>query len=109
MMEIKSNSLIVLFGRVFWMLIGPGLMLLCLFEIVDTDRSWSPSMANALFIICLLLTAVARWIEFRGGEPRTADGEPAAPQVLQRYIKGLFLYGICLWAAANLAASYVSL
>ena len=45
---------------------------------------------------------LGRWVEFRSGGARTADGEPAMPGHLRRYLFWTTIIGLTIWVAAGL-------
>jgi hypothetical protein len=45
---------------------------------------------------------LGRWAEFRGGDPRTATGEPATRQDLRRYTLLASVLGLAVWGAVAL-------
>ena len=89
------------FARVFWMLLGPVLLLLLTAGIVTRWRGWVTG-PDLLYFAVLGGMLLARWVEFRGGESQTADGEPATPADLRRYLLVGTAAGIAVWVAANL-------
>jgi hypothetical protein len=88
-------------GRVFWMLLGPALLLVLTVVIISQWSGWVTGTDVAYFII-LGLMVLGRWLEFRSGTPLTATGEPATPAHLRRFIIGVLVGGTAVWVAANL-------
>jgi hypothetical protein len=101
----RTGSLFVLFSRFFWMMCGPMMLGLLAFTIISVGRGWfTPADFGFLAVLCVL--PLARWIEFRGGDPRTATGEPASPRDLRRYALGAIVLGFGVWVVANLFGIY---
>jgi hypothetical protein len=101
-----STSLTAVLARVFWMLLGPLLLLLMTFTVVQTGNGWSTT-ADFAFLGILGAMMLARWLEFRSGEAQTADGDPATPQDLRRYLIGVAGLGLSVWVAANVVGNYM--
>jgi hypothetical protein len=101
-----STSLLGVLGRLMWMFIGPLTLLVLTFTIVRTGQSWLTGVDIAYLIIlgCMLL---GRWLEFQGGNPQTATGEPASQAHLRRYLLVASLTGLAVWAAANVVGLYL--
>jgi hypothetical protein len=88
------------FARIYWMMFGPLLLILMLYKISDqTERLGLADLAFGLLLIGLPL---ARWVEFRGGDPRTTTGDPAEPRHLQRYSAAALVIGLVGWGAVKL-------
>ena len=49
---------------------------------------------------------VARWLEFRGGNPQTSTCEPATPADLRHYVLGTIVLGFGAWVVANLIGNH---
>jgi hypothetical protein len=58
-----------------------------------------------LAALCGLI--VVRWLDFRCGSAQTAEGEPATPAHLRRYIIGALAIGLVVWVTANVLGNYV--
>lgn len=99
-----TTSFIIVLARVFWMMLGPVLLFLSMIGILQNPGGWFTS-ADVAFLIFLNLTVLARWMEFRGGDPRTATGEPATPMDLRRYITAALPIGLGAWVISNLIAN----
>lgn len=89
-----------LFGRVFWMMLGPLLLAVSAFAIVSSEDGWL-AFSDFAFLVILTLMLAARWLEFRGGDPQRATGEPATPADLTRYLMVTPIVGLAIWAIAN--------
>ncbi len=96
-----TDSLVVLLARVFWMMVGPALLFLSTIAILQNPGGWFTS-PNLAFLVLLPMTVLARWLEYWGGDPRTATGEAAAPDDLRRYVLFAMPIGLGIWIVANL-------
>jgi hypothetical protein len=86
-------------------MIGPAAMLVLTLIIADRGNGWFTA-ADIAFLTMLAVTILARWLDFRGGHPQTAMGEPAKPAHLRRYVPAALLLGLAVWTAANLIGNY---
>ena len=97
----QSTPIWVVLSRVFWMLFGPLILVLLLYKIVDRDGEGVAS-TDAIFLFVLAGLPIARWVEFRSGDPRTSTGEPATRAHMQKYVAVTLLVGAAAWIAATL-------
>ena len=83
------------------MMVGPAILFLLALIIARNGGGWFTSKDIWYFAV-LAGMLVGRIIEFRGGDPRTADGEPATNADLFRYVA--YVLPICLgvWVVSNL-------
>lgn len=95
-----QTSFTAAIARIFWMMIGPLALILLAFKIVQTGNSWLTPIDLAFFAV-LAAVIVGRWLEFRGGDPRTTTGEPATPADLRRFVVAAMVGGFGVWALAN--------
>lgn len=93
-------------ARVVWMLIGPLALAVLAYNIIKTAGGWLTG-ADFAYLAVLVAIGLARWVEFRYGKPETAQGEPATPGDLRRYLIGLSVVGILAWACANVMGNYL--
>jgi hypothetical protein len=91
-------------ARFYWMMLGP--LILALLTIANVNGKGWFGMADVAFLVMLAGLVVARWYEFRRGDPTTSTGEPATPNDLRRYVIGVIVIGLGLWVLANLAGNY---
>jgi hypothetical protein len=88
----------------FWMMIGPALLFLLAVAIGREGGGWLTPQDIAFFaVLCGMI--LGRLLEFRGGDPRTADGQPATKAHLRRYAAAVLAIGLGVWTAANLIAN----
>lgn len=88
------------------MMVGPILLALMAFLVVKTGNGWLTG-ADAGFLGILAAIMLARWLEFQGGHPQTADGEPATRTHLRRFLLGGTAIGLSVWMIANILGNYV--
>jgi hypothetical protein len=105
MQTTPSRPVLGLAGRLMWMMIGPLALVLVAYSIVTTGSGWLTGMDLA-FLAILGLMLLGRWLEFQAGAPQTADGEPATPGHLQRYLVLATGTGLGVWVVANLLGNY---
>ena len=105
MTALREDSQLVLVGRVFWMMLGPALMLVCIAMILNAQGAgWKTSIDLAFFVI-LAATIGGRVIEHLGGNPRNGLGEPATAWELRRYVLVAVPLAIAAWCVANYIAN----
>ncbi len=97
----QTTSPLPILGRLFWMLLGPMVLLMLTVKIIQTGTSWFTPVDIA-YLVVLAGMVLARWLEFRSGEAQTSTGEPATPAVLKRYVLVASVLGLSLWGSANL-------
>jgi hypothetical protein len=100
----RTTPFWVVLSRVFWMLPGPLLFVLLLSKVVDSGGGWVTPL-DAACLVVLGLLPLARWLEFRGGDPRTSTGEPATEAHLRKYVIVTLLVGLAAWMVAKLVRS----
>lgn len=95
-----AGSLLVVVSRVYWMMCGPMILLLLMFIIISNGGGWFTGTSIAF--LCLVgVLPLARWVEFRGGQPMTTMGEPATSADLRGYVLKALAAGIGAWVVAN--------
>lgn len=100
-MQENSTSGSAPLGRMIWMMIGPATLFLLGLNIVLNGGGWL-SKKNIAFLAVLGVMIIGRFLEFRGGDPRTASGEPATRDHLRRYIMLVLVTGLGVWTIVNL-------
>jgi hypothetical protein len=100
----SETSLLAALGRIFWMMVGPLVLVLLAYNVMATGNGWTTS-ADLGYLTVLALLILIRGLEFRGSNPPKATGEPATIGDLKRYIVGVMLFGIMVWIAANLVGN----
>ncbi len=96
-----TTSMFLIFVRVFWMGLGPIILTIISFSIISQGGGWF-TPADIAFLVVLGALPLARWIEFRRGNPQTSTGEPATPAHLRKYVVGVISLGLAVWSLANL-------
>ena len=91
----------VLFSRVMWLLIGPGILLFTTFGNLLRWSGWLTAI-DAAYFIAVALMIWGRWVEQRSGTATTAMGEPATIAHFRRYVRALLPLSAASWVAANL-------
>jgi hypothetical protein len=102
----NATHLIPVFGRLFWMMVGPMALVMTTYSIVSSGNGWTTG-ANFLFLAVLSGMICGRWLEFRGGRPQTQTGEPATAADLRGYILMVVTAGPAVWVIANILGNYV--
>jgi hypothetical protein len=95
-----------LLARLAWMLVGPPLLAIFAYLVIRTGKGWLTLFDYGYFTVASGLV-FARWLEFRLGNPQTAEGQPATPQHLRHYIVEVVTIGVLLWVIANILGNYV--
>jgi hypothetical protein len=93
-------------GRIIWLLVGPLALVFLIIGIVRSGTGWLTGLDLAFFLV-LGGMCLGRWIEFRGGTPRTSSGEPAGPAVLRHYVLLVLTLGLATWIAANVLGNHI--
>jgi hypothetical protein len=96
-----SSSGLAPVGRLFWMMVGPAILFLLALTIARDGGGWFTAK-DVAFLAVLGGMIFGRFLEFRGGDPRTADGMPATPAQLRRYAVAILAIGLTVWGGANL-------
>ena len=91
-------------ARLYWMFFGPMLAALFAIQVFQQRDGWLTA-TNFAFLLLVVLLPAARWGEFRGGSPQTADGEPATLSHLRRYAVVAPLVWIVVWIVVNAVGS----
>jgi hypothetical protein len=84
----------------FWMMLGPGILALLLFNIAGQGRGWLATSSIA-FLGVLVAVILARSLD-----PRNSFGEPSTSADFRRYAVGALGFGVAAWALANLLGSH---
>lgn len=96
-----ATSIGVVLSRIFWMLFGPLFLVLLLFLSSERGGGWL-TPTDVVYFVVLAGLVVARWIEFRGGDPRTSTGDPATIDQLRKYAIVTILVGVMAWIAVKM-------
>jgi hypothetical protein len=107
MVTIRSDSQLLVVGRIFWLMMGPAILLLSAILILNSPRRGWFTAPDFVYWTALIGMMVGRWIEHQGENPRNGLGEPATANDLHRYITATAIVGTVVWVAANLVSNYV--
>jgi hypothetical protein len=91
-------------GRILWLFFGPLALMMVLMGIVQTGEGWLTGFDIAFFVI-LVAMVLGRALEFASGAPQTADGTPATPGHLFRYMIWMPATALAFWVVANFFAN----
>jgi hypothetical protein len=86
-------------GRLFALLVGPGLMMIFAAAIFQNGDGVFHGKSIAYWTIFSGVVA-GRILEFRGGHPQTSTGEPAEPHHLREFLVRGTVVALAVWAAA---------
>lgn len=102
----NTTPLIPVFGRLFWMIVGPLALVLTIYFIVTSGTGWTTT-ADVLYFVILGGMMLGRWMEFRGGSPETTTGEPATIADFRHYILMVVTIGPIVWVLTNLVGNHL--
>jgi len=97
----SSKSLVPAAGRLFWIIVGPLVLTGILYRSVCSGERL-PGLVELSYFVVLCGMIAGRWLEFRGGSPLKADGQPAVPADMRRYVRQLAVVGPAAWLVAQL-------
>jgi hypothetical protein len=100
-----TTSPVPLLARLFWAMVGPLILILLCVANARSASAWLTS-ADVAYVIILGGVIFARWLEFRGGDPRTATGEPATMAHFHRYALMAMGIGLGLWIVTKLIGNH---
>jgi hypothetical protein len=100
------SSMLMVFVRIFWMMLGPIILGLLFFLIVRDGNGWFTAADFWLFAVLNALL-LARWAEFKTGNALIATGDPAAPVDLHKYHLRVITLGLGAWVLANVVGNCV--
>ena len=100
-----TKSFALVLARMFWIQLGPMILIILALNIIMYGRGWFTAL-DLIFLALLGGLVLARWFEFRGGNPLTSTGEPATKSHLRRYAIGSTIAGLGTWVFANLLGNY---
>lgn len=101
-----ATPLRFLFVRVFWMALGPAVMLGALFSIVNSGTGWLTAR-DAVYVAALAATVALRWYDFRHGDPTKPTGEPATEADMRWYTVTWVGGGALAWVLANALGNHI--
>jgi hypothetical protein len=92
----ETTSLRQVVVRMFWMMLGPGVLALLLFNIAGQGKGWLATSSIAFLVV------LGGVILARSFDPRNSFGEPSTTADFRRYAVGALGLGVAAWALANL-------
>lgn len=92
--------------RMFWVMVGPGLLALMLLLMGMQKKVWLAAI-DGIFVCTLCLLIVARWIDFRFADPTLTTGEIATAGQIRNYSIGAVVLGLVAWLTATALGVYV--
>jgi hypothetical protein len=101
-----QTPLSAVFGRLFWMMVGPLGLVLTTYFIVTSGTGWTTT-ADLIYFIILGGMILGKWLEFRGGSPLTSTGERATAADLRRFILMVVTAGPVVWVIANILGNHL--
>jgi hypothetical protein len=100
------SSVSVLFGRLMWFMIGPGILFGIAYAIVTQGTGWLTGLDASFFAIVVLMVW-GRGLEQRSGVATTAEGKPANWDHFRRYIRFLLPIAAAVWITANALGNHI--
>lgn len=86
--------------RLYWMLIGPALMLVAA-GLIAKHPTWSLGWKDFMFWAAIASLIAVRWLDVRRFGGLTADGEPATLRHLRRHALLILGIGTAVWPLAQ--------
>jgi hypothetical protein len=99
-----SPSVVGLFLRTWWMLIGNGALCVAL-GLMAFERDAFPSQLDAVFATLVASLLVVRLVDIRYFEGATAEGARATMEHFRRYVLRLLAGSAVGWGAASSLAA----
>jgi len=99
------TSLFVLVTHLSWFIIGPLLLVLFLWGIVQAGSGWITSLDCAFFAVVVLMI-VGRWLDQRSGQGTTSTGELSTWNDFRRYVAIVPVVAIVAWIVANVTGNH---
>lgn len=101
-----QTSFLAFLGRLMWVMVGPLALAIATGLIVTKGGGWLTA-ADITYLVVLGGMFLGRWLEFQGGSPLTAEGQPATAANLRNYVVFGLVIGLGVWAAANVVGNHV--
>ena len=96
----------VLFAHVAWFFLGPLVLLMILFGIVNIGSGWA-TLLDAAFFLLVGIIICCRWIDQRSGQGTTGSGEPSNWDDFRRYALLAPVVAGVAWIAANVFGNHL--
>ncbi|MFZ5831085.1 MAG: hypothetical protein ACOY3P_13420 [Planctomycetota bacterium] len=88
------------FFRLFWMLLGNVLLILCALAIFQSAAR-SLSVADVLYWLVVAALPAARYVDITRYGGKTSDGRPATLTDFRRYAVAVVPVALLIWLAAH--------
>jgi hypothetical protein len=99
------TSFAVMIAHITWFFIGPMVLLLTLFSIVNAGTGWA-TVLDIVFFVLVGLTVWCRWFDQRSGQATNSYGEPATWADCRRYMLWLPVVAGVAWVVANVIGNH---
>ena len=93
-------------ARFAWLFVGPTILVIVFFTIVDTGSGWL-TLSESVYFLCAALVVVCRWLEQRSGEALTATLRSANWHDFRRYTEVFAVTTVGAWLVANLLGNHL--
>ena len=103
---IVVTSLAVLGPHLFWVVLGPLVLLLLLWGIAASGSGWVTVLDIAFFVVVALII-LGRWLDQRSGQGTNSAGEQSTWRDFRRYARSLPIVAASAWIVANLLGNHV--
>jgi hypothetical protein len=101
MMATNNSSGIVMLARLFWMMAGPGFLLLLAVSIAHKEIGGWFTPASIAYLVVLVGVIVARRLD-----PQNSYGDATTTVELQRHSIGTISVGLVIWVVVNLLGNH---
>lgn len=92
--------------RLFWAMIGPGVLAILLLLMAMQKEAWVEGI-DVVFIVVLLLLIVTRWIDFVYADQTLMTGEIATASQIRKHSILAVIFGLVTWVIATALGIYV--
>ncbi len=103
---VAVTSIAVLGTHIFWMALGPLLLLFALWGIVSSGSGWATVLDIVFFVVAGLMIC-SRWLDQRSGQGTTSAGDRSTWKDFRRYAWSLSIAAVSAWIAANLLGNHI--
>ena len=83
-----------------WMF-GGNTLLMALTILIARGTRWTLTIKDVLFWTVVGLVVLLRYVDMKWFSKRTVDGETARPRDFRRYVAGLVVFWLALWALGH--------
>jgi len=95
----------VMLAHITWFFVGPLVLLLTLFSIVNAGTGWATAL-DVVFFVLVGLTVWCRWFDQRSGQATNCYGEPATWANCRRYMLWMPVVAGIAWIIANVIGNH---